>query len=742
MAGEPNRMRFIQLRSVRARLVLLVAIALLPGPALILRDYVEYRHLNDDGTRTDAVAVAGMVSVAQETTIEDARLLVASLQHLPAVQRGDTAECGRLFEDMLRQFPAYTCLAVANADGVVISSSTHLAEHVDVARSEWFSRVARTLEPEVGTATGSLVRHRRSLVVASPILAASGHLKYVVVAALDLSWLNTLANDAHLAPGSTLYTIDSDGEVLVRQPDALGPVVQRIQDAPPIAEILRRDTWGTTVTVGADGISRLWAYAPVHAAGKPVAFVGVTVPSAMAFTGVTQTQKRSLVVLALLYGAAVLLTAVLSEAMFARPVRALTQAAGALASGDLEARTGLPYGPTEVGQLASAFDGMAASLQSNQAAILSAQSDLAASEERFRRIFEGVSIGLNLRTLDGRSVQVNPALCRILGYTESEMATKAISDVVRHEDAARVCEAVAQVNAGAMPEYTTEVQFVRKDGVFGWAHVTYALLRDAGGDVLYGLSIVEDITEHKAADQRVLDTNEQLHALAQRLHTIREEQRKALAREVHDVVGQALTGIRMDVAWMRSRAGRHANCSGPCPLMSRLDSMPDVLSGTIDTVRTIADELRPSVLDTLGLVSALRWQARVYQERTGVPCEVTSSVESIDLCDTCKTAVFRIFQEALTNIARHAEATHIQVRLEQEADRMILNVIDNGVGMPESVSAWDRSLGIVGMRERAEVFGGDVIFSSTPGHGTRVSIVFPVRCRDLPVVGLAPAALS
>ena len=212
----------------------------------------------------------------------------------------------------------------------------------------------------------------------------------------------------------------------------------------------------------------------------------------------------------------------------------------------------------------------------------------------------------------------------------------------------------------------------------------------------------------------------QLRALAAHLQSVREEERTRISRELHDVLGQALTAMKMDVAWLQKKLGPENT-----PLIERTNGMSDLINQTIQSMRKIATELRPGILDDLGLGAALDWQAQEFQNRSGIRCTLMVSPEEIPAGREHATAIFRIFQETLTNILRHANATSVEVALTGKEGTIRLEVHDNGRGMPAPTGTPPRSLGILGMRERAQALGGTVNIESSPGAGTTVRVTVP-----------------
>ena len=210
---------------------------------------------------------------------------------------------------------------------------------------------------------------------------------------------------------------------------------------------------------------------------------------------------------------------------------------------------------------------------------------------------------------------------------------------------------------------------------------------------------------------------EQLRALAARLQSVREEERKRVAREIHDQLGQVLTAVKIDLsAVVRELPADQAN---------RTSSILKLVDETIQSVRRISTELRPGILDDLGLVDAVEWAGEDFEARTGTKCRLDLPEDDISVDPEQATAVFRIFQETLTNVARHADASQIEVRLAKDDRDLTLEVHDNGGGIPEDKLANGESLGILGMRERALLLGGEFTISGGPGEGTTVRVRIP-----------------
>jgi signal transduction histidine kinase len=229
-----------------------------------------------------------------------------------------------------------------------------------------------------------------------------------------------------------------------------------------------------------------------------------------------------------------------------------------------------------------------------------------------------------------------------------------------------------------------------------------------------------EIEERTAAEKHLKASQESLRALAAHLHSVREEEWARIAREFHDQLGQALTGLKMDLGWIASRLPE-----GTQALRERTQSMSDLIDATMESVRQLVSRLRSDVLDQLGLTAAIAWAAEEFQRRSGIRCNVSLPPAAVQLDSSRSTAVFRIFQELLTNVARHANATRVDVAVRSEPGRLLLAVEDNGRGIDGEVAHSPKSLGLMGVRERVLPFGGRVDVAGVHGKGTMVKVMLP-----------------
>jgi signal transduction histidine kinase len=266
-----------------------------------------------------------------------------------------------------------------------------------------------------------------------------------------------------------------------------------------------------------------------------------------------------------------------------------------------------------------------------------------------------------------------------------------------------------------------EIELSRDDSTRFWISVTCRLHQSEG----YAEGVILDVTGRKHAEVGLRDSHQQLRNLSARLESVREEERVRLARQVHDDLGQILTAVKIHLTVLAdTSAGRDHR--GKPAMLKKLESLISVIDNAIDLVKNISHELRPLALEELGLKEAIEWEASQFGQRTGIRCRVQTNGE-IALEREQSTAVFRIFQEALTNVIRHASAKTVTVRLNSTGEAVSLEVADDGKGITDQQLADSRALGILGMRERAVLLGGSLRISRNNGKGTVVDLTVPLK---------------
>lgn len=393
------------------------------------------------------------------------------------------------------------------------------------------------------------------------------------------------------------------------------------------------------------------------------------------------------------------------------------------------------------------------------------------SEERFRLLVQGVQeYGIFQLDPSGNVVSWNAGAARLVGYPAEEIIGKHFSVFYPKDDVLNGKPEHNLGEAGRTGQTEEEGWRIRKDGSRFWANVLLTALRDSQGNLRGYAKLTRDMTERrereealtrakellelrveqraavltrvneelrveiaerKHTEEQFKATLDQLRALAGRLQSVREEERASIAREIHDELGQACTAIKMDLALIGRKITKRQT-----QLRTKIESSMRLVDDMIVTLRRIASDLRPRTLDDLGLAAALEWQGQEFEKRTGIHCHLVLPQEPLHLDPERSTAIFRIFQESLTNVTRHSQATSVEARLEIKEDQIIFRVQDNGKGFDPEEAKAKKSLGLVGMQERALLLKGEVSIEGIPGSGTTMILRIPLSPSAQPRQGL------
>lgn len=343
------------------------------------------------------------------------------------------------------------------------------------------------------------------------------------------------------------------------------------------------------------------------------------------------------------------------------------------------------------------------------------------SEQRFKALAENMPIAIGSHHIDGEVMFLNKFFVETIGYTNEDIPT--LSEwYIRTQPNSETreilynhwLETVAAYRRGELQHVPDiETSILCKNGLVK----TFSFLFSIYKDVVYIMLV--DITERKKAEKELLESHSQLRELASHLQKIREEERKYIAREIHDELGQLVTGLKMDISITKKKIEKQAPELG-----DKLTTIMEVTDEIIHTVRRIASELRPSILDDIGLDAALEWQAKEFEKRTGIKCIFFNEVKDIVVSMDVKSNLFRIFQESLTNILRHANATIVNASLINTGKALIFTIVDNGTGFNTDKAS--RTFGLLGMKERVIMINGIFELESEAGKGTKIEIKVPL----------------
>jgi len=357
-----------------------------------------------------------------------------------------------------------------------------------------------------------------------------------------------------------------------------------------------------------------------------------------------------------------------------------------------------------------------------------AEAALRDSEQHLRLFMEATADCLWNWDLETGNVVRSSGFNRAFGYSAREMdSTIAWWEERLHSgDRGKVLSAFQETIARGRNACSYEYRFRRKNGTYALIHDRAYIVRDTRGKPVRALGAMTDITERKLAEAQLERSKDQLRALAFRLQKAREDESRRIAREIHDVFGQALATLNLDVVWLGQTIAQEQDRALRSQLRKRLKSMEVLLHSTVNSIQRFCQDLRPAMLDDLGLAATLQWQAADFEKRTRIRCQWKPKPEAVILNGNEATALFRIFQETLHNVARHARARLVTLKLQKISGHLVLKVADDGAGFDESKLPVRRSLGLLGMRERAILIGADLQVQSAPGKGTTVTVTMPI----------------
>lgn len=336
------------------------------------------------------------------------------------------------------------------------------------------------------------------------------------------------------------------------------------------------------------------------------------------------------------------------------------------------------------------------------------------AQRRFQTMFEKAPLGIALiDAKTGDFYDVNPMYAEIVGRTPEELTQLNQTSITHPEDAESFADEMDRLNAKKIPAFRISKRVCRPDHSIIWIEISVTPFETDGSAKACHLCMIKDISEHKQ-----LVSN--LHDLTAHLQNIREDERARIAREIHDVLGATLTVIKMDLDWLSKKVVEN-------PMHERIISLHELAGEAIETARRVSLNLRPNVLDNLGLIGAIEWLIREFEQRLDINCQLQTKLINHDRINKkCETTIFRIVQEVFTNITRHAEATEVVINIEEIDNQLLIEISDNGIGITEQQLFNPKSFGIIGMYERTEQLGGKLRIQAEPDKGSVIELKIPL----------------
>jgi signal transduction histidine kinase/HAMP domain-containing protein len=752
---------------MRSRVMFVVTLTLIPTLGFMLLATLEDRRREESVVEAQALRLAESISVGEQHWIEGTRQLLVGLSHAPLQE--EAAACSAFLSELLGEYDNYINLGIIDPTGTVRCSAFPVPAAIDVADRAYFQRAIESQTFAVGECHVSPVTGRPAVSFGQPLIDDQGITQGVLFATLDLTWLNRRGAEAvvrQLPQGASLTEVDESGTVLVQQPNPDAWVGKSAGSSPLVRAVLEREQ-GVMEATGLDGQAGICAYAPVPSrvhANRIYVIVGV--PDRVAFADARRVFRRNLMGLGLVTTLGLVGGWLLSGAFVVRRVRALVDAARDLSRGNLTARTGLPHDRSELGHLARAFDRMAGAIEQREAERQQTEDDLRRQADRLEILHAIDGADLATHSLEKiaqeamrhvrQTIPCLRATVLLLDWEAGEMiqlATRGVREALFKkgeriplapflDSEGRLADLMANDDRRPIqPDRSPTERRLLKEGIHAYHVVPLTVSGEQIGALVLGLGsdqilspadleLAREIADALAVpiqNARLLEevraSREHLRTLSQRLMEAQEAERRHVARELHDQIGQTLTVIKINLQAMQ-------RLSSPAPFGPYLTESVETVDRALQKIHELSLDLRPTLLDDLGLAAAVESYVERLSERAKFREHCLVEPPEISAPPDLEIACFRLAQEALTNVVRHAHAENVWIDLRERDSELRLTVSDDGVGFDlRSVlqeGEEDGQLGLMGMQERVALLGGEMEIDSGPGRGTEIRVRLPL----------------
>jgi PAS domain S-box-containing protein len=696
--------------SLRSRAVVLVLIAIFPLLLLTLYSNYDLRNRDIREKQTDGLSAVRNLATTLETVINDNRNLLTILSQLRRVQRRDRHTCNTLFAELLKHSPQNLSIVATDPEGQLFASAPAVPGPINFADRQWFQKVAQTKELVIGETIMGRVSGKYGVNLAYPILDDAGSFKGALSTQLDLHWLGSLLSKSEFPPDTAMTLTDSTWKVLFRYPEPQKYIGQTVPDS--LVKAMTISNAGVAAGIDLSGKACLFAYTRLP---PPMDELRLTIalPTPWALGPANRALWRNLFILGLV-GLFAMAAAWFGGNLFiVQPVKKLQAVSERLAAGDLTVRSGSDYTQGELGLLSRSFDQMADALQDREA-------DLRRSEARLRLALNAAKAGAwewDLQTNENFWSEELWSLYGLLPHSVRP-SNEAWLQTVHPDDRAKTEDAVNTV-AFQSTELEIEWRVQRPNGGICWLISRGQPQLDGHGQPVRYFGIVMDITRRKEAE-------EDIRFLTHELMRTQEQERHKIALELHDTVAQELATLIIGLENLR----RNSPALPAAQVSSQLTDLLGILRQSLKSIRTISYNLRPPNLKHLGLVEATQLYCEEVAARTGLHIDFKAAgIENKNLDYETAINLYRIIQEGLTNVWRHAQAENVSIRLVASYPKIIVRVEDDGQGFevaePEASDQLGSRMGLLGMKERVGFLGGEIQLESEIKRGTRIKIQIP-----------------
>lgn len=702
-------MRSKPMRSVRTLLLWLVLASLLPG---VIGAVILFVHQYQDGRvqlqKTTIQTARALVETVDGQLLK-VKLLAQALSTSPSLETQDFAGFHRRASELVQTTGVGTHAVLIDRSGQILNTLRPFGE--PLPRSgipQRISRVFDTGETLISDVFIGQVAGQPLMSVDVPV-RSNGRVVYVLSVGLKSQRLSDMLRDQHLPVDWVASVADRTGTIAARSRDADKFVGKK--GAPEYMRRVLAEPEGVLDIETLDGIPAFIFYSRSPITNWSVA---IGIPRQSMEAALLHTVALFGLGTAILFGLGVGVAWYMSGRI-ARSVQALTSPAMALEAGEAIAISTVHF--READEVARAMARTARLLKKRTQALHAAYETLQESEGRYRTLLESSLEGVSVHR-NGILIYVNPTSIKMFGASSAhDMVGKPILDFV-HPDFHQILLDRLLSNTelgGVLP--MIKMTLLKLDGSPIVAEAQSTLINYNGKPAFQ--TSMRDITERDKSEEALRRSRIELHKLIYHQDSIREDERRRIALDIHDSLGQNLMVLRIDMSLMSA----HVDSVGVTK--AEVDAVVEQIDTTIKSVRAIINDLRPAVL-SLGLHAAVEWQAKEFERHTGIDCELHIDHDEFSIDERVATALFRIVQEALTNIMRHAQAKHVQIDMLKRDGQLVIQIGDDGIGLPANYVRRANAFGLVGIEERITVMGGTFAIDSTPGQGTTLILSVPL----------------
>jgi len=668
--------------------------------------------------RQDVLRIAKFAAGDQEQVIERTRQLLVAISKIPEVNDREPKSCSATMRDILAEYLRYSNIGAVNHEGKLFCAAYRSDEEFDFRHQPWFLHSIETKDFAIG-----IMEDEGTLNVSYPKIDSDGNVESVIFAALGVDQLNQLAHQLQLPAKAEFFMVTRTGTLLAHLPEHEKMVGTSLQGTSIFSAILDKGQDVAEIQ-GVDGTVRLYAFTPLSSVVDTGLYIGVGIPRWAAYNEAKKVLMHHFIGLGMGIFWALLAVWFGSDMLILERVRALVRAAGLLSRGDMSARSGLPKGSGELDGLARAFDEMAEALEQRA-------QELREAEAKYRTLVEQIPIITYAANLDATrsTFYISPQIEEVLGFSTQEwLANPAIwFKQIHPEDMQKVKTALDAIRRAASgTSFSCEYRIFTKEGQQLWFNDEATKFYAETTEDIYLRGIMRDITSQKHSQEQLVTYQRQLRSLASQLSLAEERERRRIAAELHDHVGQALAMSRIKLGLLKESVPN-------ATIAAKVSEIRNLVVQAIHDTRGLIFKISSPILYELGFEAALEWLAEETQKKYEIKVIYQNDGKQKVMDEDVQVLLFQAVGELLVNVVKHAQAQIVKLSTSSDGKVIKVEVKDDGVGFDAVKTNAKKSnitgFGLFSIRERLRHVDGRMEINSTPGEGARVTLLAPLKAR-------------